>query len=241
MTTESNTPAVPGPHRLEVEIAGGSTGILPGDIHFKGICDAAEGASCRMWCEHPDCQEGAVSDKHETHPLIDQGQCGLVESLNVDPGMIPEIYDGENTQLRSGPITITPDCDGVTWTYSEPAPPLTRDERAELEEYRRRNAAGHVEYGVQDKNAADGSLGPDGHAGMLTLSEATHIRNLGAGRGFKPVIMHRLHPAPTEWKPLLGPACAPTCRHECPECRMGLGTHLRCDPRCYHHLPPAEG
>lgn len=23
-----------------------------------------------------------------------------------------------------------------------------------------------------------------------------------------------------------------TCRHRCPECRMGLGSHLECDPQC---------
>lgn len=28
---------------------------------------------------------------------------------------------------------------------------------------------------------------------------------------------------------------AGTCRHECPECRLGLGTHLICDPHCDHH------
>lgn len=26
--------------------------------------------------------------------------------------------------------------------------------------------------------------------------------------------------------------CEPGCRHECPACRMGLVTHLACDPRC---------
>lgn len=26
--------------------------------------------------------------------------------------------------------------------------------------------------------------------------------------------------------------CEPGCRHRCPECRMGLGSHLRCDPQC---------
>jgi hypothetical protein len=29
--------------------------------------------------------------------------------------------------------------------------------------------------------------------------------------------------------------CLVTCRHRCPECRMGLGTHLTCDPLCVHH------
>jgi len=27
-------------------------------------------------------------------------------------------------------------------------------------------------------------------------------------------------------------ACVPGCRHRCPECRLGLGTHLPCDPQC---------
>lgn len=26
--------------------------------------------------------------------------------------------------------------------------------------------------------------------------------------------------------------CEPGCRHRCPECRMGLGSHLTCDPQC---------
>lgn len=26
--------------------------------------------------------------------------------------------------------------------------------------------------------------------------------------------------------------CATGCRHRCPECRMGLGRHLTCDPLC---------
>lgn len=30
------------------------------------------------------------------------------------------------------------------------------------------------------------------------------------------------------------PGCAENCRHECGECRMGLGTHRVCDPRCTH-------
>lgn len=30
------------------------------------------------------------------------------------------------------------------------------------------------------------------------------------------------------------PECTDACRHECGECRMGLGRHLVCDPRCVH-------
>ncbi len=33
------------------------------------------------------------------------------------------------------------------------------------------------------------------------------------------------------------PACDDTCRHRCPECRFGLGSHLTCDPHCDHHHP----
>jgi len=28
--------------------------------------------------------------------------------------------------------------------------------------------------------------------------------------------------------------CSDGCRHRCPECRVGLGTHLQCDPQCVH-------
>lgn len=31
--------------------------------------------------------------------------------------------------------------------------------------------------------------------------------------------------------------CESACRHRCPECRMGLGSHLVCDPHCDHHAP----
>lgn len=237
MSTEEPTPAVPGPHRLEIELSGQPLGF---NISYRAVCDAPEGAPCRMWCDHPDCQDGSRTDDHDSHPLHDQGQCGAVDTLNADPSMIPEVYSGEPTQLRPGPIDITPDCDGAEWTYSEPAPALSPGERAELEEYRRRDAAGRIEYGVLAPSAADGSLGPDGHETLRTISEAMHIRNMGANRGFAPVIVQRSHPVPGAWVPVLGPVCAAACRHECPECREGLGTHLTCDPRCYHHLPPAQ-
>lgn len=35
---------------------------------------------------------------------------------------------------------------------------------------------------------------------------------------------------------IVEPVCATSCRHRCPECRMGLGSHLKCDPHCDHHL-----
>lgn len=232
---ETGTPVQSNPHRLEVELSGRDLGY---NIFYSAVCDAPEGAPCRMWCDHPDCQEESRAHDHDSHALHDQGRCGAVESLNADPSMIPELYSGEPTQLRPGPIDIAMDCDGATWTYSEPAPPLTRDERAELEEYRRRDAAGKIEYAVEIDGTEDGSPGAIREG--LALNEAIHIRNLGISRRFAPRIVMRIHPAAAEWTPVTGPVCASTCRHECPECHAGLGTHLTCDPRCYHHLPPAE-
>lgn len=31
-------------------------------------------------------------------------------------------------------------------------------------------------------------------------------------------------------------SCKDSCRPRCPECRMGLGSHLTCDPHCDHHV-----
>lgn len=151
-------PAAQHVHRIEVRISGGFPGGLRGDITFKCVCDAQNGAPCRMWCDMPDCREEA-QEGHGDHVLTDQGECGVASSLNADPGFIPELYDGPEAQLRSGFIELTQDIDGVTWSYSDPAAPE------------------------------------------------------------------------------LVPACGDACRHQCPECRMGLGSHLTCDPRCDHHLP----
>lgn len=35
-------------------------------------------------------------------------------------------------------------------------------------------------------------------------------------------------------------SCEPACRHQCPACRMGLLTHLPCDPRCTESEKPAH-
>lgn len=231
MTAENDTPALPNPHRLEIELSGRG---INARIDYKAVCDAPVGAPCRMWCKHPDCQEDTVSDDHADHALVDQGQCNLAESLNVDPGMIPEVYEGETTQLRPGPITITPDCDGVTWTYSGPAPALTVDERAELEEYRRRDAAGYVEYAVEsDQPFAYKTTN-------LVFSDAAQIRRTVELRGATARIMQRAHSAPSAWVPIVRPACESGCRHRCPSCRNGLVTHLTCDPQCDLHLPAAD-
>lgn len=150
----------PGPaphvHRIEVEIDGSLPYGLKGDITFKGVCDAGEGAPCRMWCDDPHCREEA-GENHGSHTIVDQGECGVIETLNADPSFIPEAYDGPRTQLRPGFIDLEQDIDGVTWRYAENTPPATDS----------------------------GS-------------------------------------------------CATDCRHQCPECRAGLGSHLHCDPRCEH-------
>jgi hypothetical protein len=149
---------LPPMHRLEVEISGGHSHGLRGDITFKGVCDAKEGAPCRMWCNDPDCREEA-GDNHDKHVRVDQGECGVIGTLNADPSMIPELYEGPKAPLRSGFIDLVQDIDGVTWLYGHDAP-------------------------------------------------------------------QKLH----------SEVCAENCRHQCPECRLGLGSHLTCDPRCEHRL-----
>jgi hypothetical protein len=148
-------------HRLEVGISGGPS-HMRGDITFKGVCDAGEGSPCRMWCNDPECREEAGED-HDSHVLLDQGECGVIGTLNADPSMIPELYEGPQAPLRSDFIALMQDIDGVTWRYHDDAP----------------------------RAAAAPSL----------------------------------------------PSCSKNCRHRCPECRYGLGSHLPCDPHCDHHQP----
>lgn len=151
----SQPPAAP-VHRLEVVISRDPRQWFSGDITFEGVCDAAEGAPCRMWCKNPDCREEAGAD-HDRHTLVDQGECGVIGTLNADPGMIPELYRGPRGPLRPDFIELEQDIDGVTWRYRDNAPSAE---------------------------------------------------------------------APAD--------CAENCRHRCPECRYGLGSHLKCDPRCEH-------
>lgn len=109
------------PHRIEVEISGHPYG-LRGEITFTGVCDAPEGAPCRMWCDDPNCLEEA-REGHAEHLLRDQGECGAVGSLNADPGFIPELYNGPPAPLRSGSINLVQDCDGVSWSYADESLP----------------------------------------------------------------------------------------------------------------------
>lgn len=107
-------------HRLEVVISGDTRRILTGDITFKGVCDAEAGAPCRMWCNDPACREEAGID-HRSHALVDQGECGVIGTLNADPSMIPELYRGPSGPVRSDFIELEQDFDGVTWRYLEEA------------------------------------------------------------------------------------------------------------------------
>lgn len=218
---QSPTAATPGKaphvHRIEVEISGGrSHGLLNGDITFKGVCDAGEGAPCRMWCNDPDCREEA-SENHDNHVLVDQGECGVIGSLNADPSYIPEAYAGPKTLLRSDFIELEQDIDEVTWRYAQES--MTDPQR--LIEYGR----GLIAHGAGLLDYADNLTAY--HGSLNALSEFL-VGLAGA-------------PEPRPGAPIdntSGPShpdCADDCRHRCPECRLGLGTHLECDPLCTHH------
>lgn len=239
------------PHRIEVEISSGYPGGLRGDITFKGVCDAEEGAPCRMWCDRPDCREEA-QDGHENHPLVDQGECGVISSLNADPGFIPELYDGPQAPLRSDFIELTQDIDGVSWHYAEE--PLTDLERLVelgrgLSEYHDSLIALHedlveqskslVEYHSNLREYRDGLR--EFKTGLLAYKD--DLDKLSKRRGGPPAsdtgqtdgLTLNTDAAPSR------PTCAENCRHQCPECSYGLGSHLTCDPHCEHHkLAPRQ-
>jgi hypothetical protein len=218
-TNQTITPA-PNVHRLEVAISGGrSHGLLNGDITFKGVCDAVEGAPCRMWCNDPDCREEARED-HDRHVLADQGECGVIGTLNADPSMIPELYEGPAAPLRSGAIELTQDIDGVTWQYAEE--PLTD---LELLQQGRRLVA----HGVRLVDYANQLTEYHGHLNALT--------EVLVGGPLVDVPVPPPGPTPSDAPAPSHPGCAENCRHECGECRLGLGTHRICDPRCDHYQP----
>jgi len=116
--TGAPRPATTPVHRLEAVISGDPRRIFTGEITFKGACDAEEGAPCRMWCNDPNCREEAGID-HGSHVLVDQGECGVIGTLNADPSMIPELYRGPSGPVRSDFIELEQDFDGVTWRYLE--------------------------------------------------------------------------------------------------------------------------
>jgi hypothetical protein len=247
MTENPGPTAVSSPHvhRIEVEISGGRPhGLLNGDITFKGVCDAEEGAPCRMWCDRPDCREEA-QDGHESHPLVDQGECGVISSLNADPSFIPEVYDGPKTQLRSGCIELTQDIDGVAWHYCGEIHMTIEslaDYHGDLANYHGDLVELHGSLVEQSNNLAEyhGSL-REYKVGLDAYRD--DLVKLSARLDEPPAGSTEQTDGPTTNAATVPshPACADTCRHECGECRLGLGTHLTCDPRCDHHqLEPSQ-
>lgn len=112
------------------------------------------------------------------------------------------------------------------------------NERAELEEYRRRDAAGWTEYALHIPGDPDGA--PENHKG-LNQASAIRLRDFAQKRGYPLTeVVQRQHPAQGPWVPAQGPVCEAKCGHQCGECRLGLGTHRPCDPRCDHHLPAKQ-
>lgn len=205
-------------HRIEVEMSGGRPhSLFNGDITFTGVCDAAEGAPCRMWCNDPDCREEAGED-HDNHILVDQGECGVIGTLNADPSMIPELYEGPTGPLRSDFIELTQDFDGVTWRYAGVS--ITDPQR--LIEYGRRLIA-HGGSLVDYANRLT-----EYHGSLNALSE--FLMALADTQGLP--LSDTTDPS--------RPDCADDCRHRCPECRLGLGTHLGCDPLCVHRTSAAN-
>ncbi|UEJ83974.1 hypothetical protein Bra3105_06590 [Brachybacterium halotolerans subsp. kimchii] len=100
----------PNYHHLTVTIA------PLGDVHWSITCTAPEGAWCRVWCdegcEHP-------SDPgHEGHVMKDQGTCGIAPWFD-DSSLIPEMYEGIEQPLRSGPVSLHVSDDETSWEYVE--------------------------------------------------------------------------------------------------------------------------
>lgn len=109
-TDKENTMAPKQNHHLTVTIDWGGT------IRWSIICDATEGAYCRMWCDEG-CEYGGP--EHDEHTLRDQGACGIVPFFD-DGDLIPEAYVGKETELRSGPVVITACSTGeCEWGYAE--------------------------------------------------------------------------------------------------------------------------
>lgn len=101
---------VPNPHRIDIELVAG------GEVRPTVSCSAPEGAPCRLHCG---ICEDYWNDDHNSHAMVDQGYCLGTEGWFDDQSLILEMFDGETTPIRSGPISLTFDGDGMTWTYAE--------------------------------------------------------------------------------------------------------------------------
>lgn len=106
----TETTVVPNPHRIDIELAAG------GDVRPTVSCSAPEGAPCRLHCG---ICEDYWNDDHNAHEMVDQGYCLGTEGWFDDPSQILEMYDGDAEPIHSGPIRLTFDGDGVTWSYDE--------------------------------------------------------------------------------------------------------------------------
>lgn len=95
------------PHRVEVYIETG------GGVDMEIVCDAPEGAPCRLWCDEG-C-ESAGPDHGEIHELRDFGYCLRTEGWLDEPF---DAYSGVRTELRSGPVLLEWEGDYYTWKYA---------------------------------------------------------------------------------------------------------------------------
>ena len=84
-------------------------------IYGNPICEAPEGADCRLACRYG-CETWPC--EHEDAGLGDQGCCNALEWWAGYDSFI-ESYDGHDRRpLRDGPITVRWDGDGYVWTFT---------------------------------------------------------------------------------------------------------------------------
>lgn len=97
------------PHRVKVTLT-----QLYG-VGVEIVCDAPEGAPCRMWCDEG-C-EHATLEHTANHKLRDQGYCTKTEGwFDVEP---LDLYVGPNTELRSAPVELIWDDGYYAWRYAD--------------------------------------------------------------------------------------------------------------------------
>lgn len=96
-------------HHIEIALSTGGT-VTP-----RITCSAPVGAPCRLHCGI--CEDYPRED-HASHELHDMGYCLFVEGWFDDSSVIFEMYDGGETELRSGPVDLSWDGDGVLWSYA---------------------------------------------------------------------------------------------------------------------------
>lgn len=139
----------------------------------------------------------------------DEGYCGAVET---------DYYDESASKVNGVPITATHRAPGWTSSGDEDYCP---------------------EHTPDLENGSTESELPDGHAPISDLPPFLARRVAGREDGaLAPEAAERTLVGAlvtdTERRPATSAenTCRPGCRHRCPECRMGLGSHLSCDPQC---------